>query len=144
MVFCKGPTEIQFQNPQTQSFGYSYNIQISVATLKGWLGGKGIPKIMQKTLCKLLLKCTVCTYLVRPASQLLFYFPFLPASYIWNIPPIPSSPGPARLTDAWNALDGDMPDTLLEASKARVDFADLSLLPLYQLLDYLWKEAAGA
>lgn len=50
------------------------------------------------------------------------------------------------LTDARDALDGDLPHTLLEAGQAWVDFADLRLFPLDQLLDDLqgrggWKGA---
>lgn len=46
----------------------------------------------------------------------------------------------AGLTDAGDALDGDLPHTLLEAGQARVDLADLRLLPLNQLLDDLQQE----
>lgn len=40
-------------------------------------------------------------------------------------------------TDAGNAFDGDLPNAFLKARKPRVNFPDLSLLPLYELLDDL-------
>lgn len=44
-------------------------------------------------------------------------------------------------TDAWDAFDGDLPDAFLKAREPRVDFSDLSLLPLYELLDDLrWQD----
>lgn len=50
-----------------------------------------------------------------------------------------------ELTDARDALDGDLPHALLEAGQARVDLADLCLLPLNQLLDDLqWESGTSA
>lgn len=47
------------------------------------------------------------------------------------------------LTDARDALDGDLPHALLEARQAWVDFADLRLFPLNQLLDDLQGMGVG-
>lgn len=41
------------------------------------------------------------------------------------------------LTDAWDAFDGNLPNAFLKAREPRVNFSDLSLLPLYELLDDL-------
>lgn len=40
-------------------------------------------------------------------------------------------------TDAGNAFDGNLPNAFLKARESRVNFSDLSLLPLYELLDDL-------
>ena len=41
-------------------------------------------------------------------------------------------------TDAGNAFDGNLPNAFLKAREPRVNSSDLSLLPLYELLDDLW------
>lgn len=56
------------------------------------------------------------------------------------ITPILPGISPAQLTDAWDAFNRDMSNSLFETGEARVDFTDLSLLSLYQLLDDLWEE----
>ena len=38
---------------------------------------------------------------------------------------------PSGLKDAWDALDGDLADAVLETRQAGVDLPDLSLFPLY-------------
>lgn len=48
------------------------------------------------------------------------------------------------LTYAGNTLHGDLSHALLEAGQARVDFPDLTLFPLDQLLDDLTKGVRGA
>lgn len=40
-------------------------------------------------------------------------------------------------TDARNAFDGNLPNAFLKAREPRVHFSNLSLLPLYELLDDL-------
>lgn len=41
-------------------------------------------------------------------------------------------------TYARNALNWNLPYSFLKTGKPRIDFSDLSLLSLYQLLDDLW------
>lgn len=48
-----------------------------------------------------------------------------------------------KRTNAGNALDGNLPNSFLETGESRVDFPDLSLLPLYQLLDDLRGGSSG-
>lgn len=42
-----------------------------------------------------------------------------------------------KRTNAGNALDGNLPNSFFETGESRVDFPDLGLLPLDQLLDDL-------
>lgn len=44
---------------------------------------------------------------------------------------------PASFTYARNALNRNLPNSFLKTGKPWIDFSDLSLLPLYQLLDDL-------
>lgn len=44
-----------------------------------------------------------------------------------------------KRTYAGNALDGNLSNSFFETGESRVDFSDLRLLPLYQLLDDLRK-----
>lgn len=44
---------------------------------------------------------------------------------------------PSSLTDAWDALDWNLPHTFPKACEPWVHLADLTLLPFYELLDDL-------